>query len=251
MQRLMIGMLSLWFVVLFNGSAMAQGVTATTEAPAAAATPAPAMAAPASAAPAEPVEEPEETLVTSGGKIASGGYGGPFIRFGPIAGRDGLWVGGKGGWIINHAFVIGGAGMGLANQPHAPSSINDPAGRGLDLQMGYGGLMLEYFLMPKKLIHATASALVGAGSISVVERNAHMQGCGSRGNSGGCGDFYSVSDNFFVFEPEVGIEANVVSFFRVNLGATYRVVTGVNGIGLENRDVRGVTGALTLKFGKF
>jgi hypothetical protein len=38
---------------------------------------------------------------------------------------------------------------------------------------------------------------------------------------------------------------------RVNLTGGYRFVTGVNGIGLENSDLRAPSGALALKFGQF
>jgi hypothetical protein len=50
-----------------------------------------------------------------GGKIESGGYGGPLFKVGPINGGTGLFVGGQGGWIINHHFVLGGKGYVLVN----------------------------------------------------------------------------------------------------------------------------------------
>jgi hypothetical protein len=209
----------------------------------------------------------QDTLLGGGGKIDSGGYGGPMLRFGRVAGRDAVFVGGKGGWIINHQFLIGGAGVGLANQPAAPAWVNDPTNNGLNLEMGYGGFLMEYFIAPKKVVHGTLSALVGGGSVGVREENMgnHMGYCRDRGTDrGGMGcatnnDWYGLQDSFFIFEPEVGLEMNVADFFRVNAGVTYRVITGVNGdiwnVGgtrsLQNKDVRGLSGSLTFKFGSF
>ena len=41
---------------------------------------------------------------------------GPAIRFTQIDGDFGVLVGGRGEWIINHRFVLGGGGYGLTNQ---------------------------------------------------------------------------------------------------------------------------------------
>ena len=60
-----------------------------------------------------PAMAQDETLVS--GKTESGGYGGPLCKMGQINGETGIFVGGQGGWIINHRFVLGGTGYGLVN----------------------------------------------------------------------------------------------------------------------------------------
>jgi hypothetical protein len=57
----------------------------------------------------------EQTLVGNG-EISNGGFGGPVIKYTQIKNEPAILVGGRGGWIINHTFVIGGGGYGLANQ---------------------------------------------------------------------------------------------------------------------------------------
>lgn len=55
----------------------------------------------------------------------------------------------------------------------------------------------------------------------------------------------------FVWEPALLLEVNVVSFLRLDPGASYRLVRGVDMTGLGNSDVGGPAGVLALKFGKF
>ena len=58
-------------------------------------------------------------------------------------------------------------------------------------------------------------------------------------------------DAFFVAEPSVNFELNIVSFFRIDLGTGYRFIFGINKEGLDDKDFSGIAGLLTLKFGKF
>ncbi len=181
----------------------------------------------------------EQTLVS--GKLESGGYGAPVIKFSSVNKSFALFVGGYGGWLINHTFMIGGGGYGLVN------NINFPQGPVLDyyyvplerkIQFGYGGLMLEYIGNYEKLVHYSFSVLIGAGGITYGYR-----------------DFEYNSDypvnSVFVLEPAVNLEINITTFFRIDCGAGYRLVTGVNMYGLKNADMGGPSLNLAFKFGKF
>lgn len=55
----------------------------------------------------------EKTLLE--GEVSHGGFGGPAVKFTSVNGDFGIMVGGRGGWIIDHTFVIGGGGYGLLN----------------------------------------------------------------------------------------------------------------------------------------
>jgi hypothetical protein len=169
----------------------------------------------------------EETLLTGG--IRSGGFGGPVVKFSQVNDSFGLFVGGRGGWIINSTFVIGGGGYGLANDvvPDDSSSPFDPFRR---IDMGYGGLELEYIGLSNRLIHYSVYVLIGGGGVSYLD---------------------PISDSFFVLEPAVNVEVNLVSWFRLNGGVGYRYVTGVDGPELTNSDLSAFAGSLTFKFGKF
>lgn len=175
----------------------------------------------------------DETLIS--GKIESGGFGALVWKLTEINGETAIMGGGRGGWIINHTFVVGGGGYGLVNnmKPQGISSEKD-----LLLEMGYGGLEFEYIPNSQNLIHYSIYTLIGGGSVEYRKR-AHPF------------DEAYVSDGFFVAEPGVSFELNVTKFFRVGLGTSYRYINGVNLEGTSNSELQGLSANLTLKFGKF
>jgi hypothetical protein len=59
------------------------------------------------------------------------------------------------------------------------------------------------------------------------------------------------ADGFYVVEPGVNAELNVASYFRINLGGSYRFVTGAELQDIGNDDLSGPAATLTLKFGGF
>ncbi len=104
----------------------------------------------------------DKTLL--GDEIDSGGYGAVVVKYGRILGADGIFVGGQGGWVINHSFVLGGGGYGLANQVPVDESGCPYLG------FGYGGLLLEYIISPRELVHGSIQCLIGAGGVSYSEQ---------------------------------------------------------------------------------
>ena len=64
-------------------------------------------------------------------------------------------------------------------------------------------------------------------------------------------DGYLDSDAFFVFEPGMEIELNIVSFFRIAIGGSYRYTSDINLIGHDPDLLRNFNAYFTLKFGKF
>jgi len=175
----------------------------------------------------------EETLIS--GPIESGGYGAPVVKFGQIKGQNGIFVGGQGGWIINHAFVIGGGGYGLVNDIKA---VTDDLGRVLYLDFSYGGLLMEYIIASQKLVHFSIHSLIGAGRVSYRDKDDND------------GDDYG-SDQFFVLEPGANLMLNLHKNIRIGVGATYRYVSDVDYGELSNSNLRGVTAQLIIKFGSF
>jgi hypothetical protein len=174
--------------------------------------------------------------------VAHGGFGGPVVKFGSVRGDLGVWVGGRGGWIIGfrdgHSLSIGGGGYGLATSHPAP----DPADAGwpeaddLRARVGYGGFELEYTNRSRRLLHWTATTLVGAGSVAL-ERGAIP--------------VTADEPTFFVVEPGVFAELNVTSFLRLHTGLTYRQTRGIDRAGFTDRDFSGANGLVAVKFGGF
>lgn len=179
----------------------------------------------------------EETLVETG-EIESGGYGALSVDFSKIAGKSGVLVGGYGGWLINHTFLIGGGGYGLANHILAPQSVQSDPNNLLYVKLGYGGFMMEYIGNSQKLIHYTIQTLIGGGGASYALK-----------------DQFDVNEHknspFFVWELGVNGEINIVEYFRLCIGAKYRLISGVSITGLKSSDFSGITADISFKFGSF
>lgn len=185
----------------------------------------------------------EETLL--GGGFESGGYGGPVVKFTSVNGEFAVMAGGYGGWLINHAFMIGGGGYGLVTKHRPDQAVRTSYGipDGGQMEFSYGGGMLEFIFSPMSVVHSSVSLLIGGGEVSYT-----MQDNVSFDMWHG---FREQKDQVFVLEPSLNVELNVTSFFRVNAGGSYRYVSGASLYGLKNADLSGVSGNLTLKFGAF
>ena len=186
----------------------------------------------------------EETLL-GGGPVEHGGFGAPVVKYSPVRGEPAVFVGAYGGWLINHSFLLGLGGYGLV------SSIEPAEGAGPfyllpyvpRIQMGYGGLVLEYIASPEKLVHFSFWMLIGGGEVVYTQWDWW--------NDDWHDSYHGPADQFFVFEPGANVEVNVTSFFRVAAGASYRLVNGIQLQGLSNTDLSGPALNLALKFGSF
>jgi len=182
---------------------------------------------------ATPAFARDEVLIS--GPIEHGGYGGPSLKVGPLMEKAGIFIGGYGGWYINHTLLIGGGWYSLTNEVKAP--VSGPKGETLYFEMDYGGLVFEYVNKSHRLVHLTFSTLIGGGGIEYDGRKEES-------------DQYD-EDSFFIVEPGVCVELNVTAHFRVGLGLSYRYINGVNLPGVTDKDLTGAVANLNLKFGAF
>jgi hypothetical protein len=190
---------------------------------------------------AVPLLAQEETLMGSE-SVEHGGYGALVVKFTSVNDQFGVLVGGRGGWIINHTFAIGGAGYGLVNE--IPARTTGMLG-GRFLNFGYGGLDLEYIAHSNALIHYSLHALIGAGVVG--HRNAYWSDVAW----GVDDDWNSYHRPFFVLELGVNVDLNVTTWFRTSLGASYRFVGPVSSDAAAAKDLSGPSGMLTFRFGSF
>ena len=180
----------------------------------------------------------QENTLLGDGEIEHGGFGAPVVKFTSINNEFALLVGGRGGWIINHTFTLGGGGYGLVNEIDMGTNSD---GIGTRLMMGYGGFEMGMILSSNQILHMRMNLLIGAGAVNVAEKNADDWFDNDNNNN----------DSFFILEPSFGMELNVTTFFRFDVGVSYRFVSGVNYFGLENEDLAGPSADITLKFGEF
>ncbi len=187
------------------------------------------------------------TVFDRGGQTQIGWFVGIDPGYTQIDGRD-AWLGGlSAGMIINHNFTIGLTGRGWVNRSQMYwNDITDTSGA--YLEGGYGGLLLEYTLFPKSMVHVTFPVMIGGGGTSwVVDANEwdpedyEWDDCHKN----------IQTDGFFVVEPGVRAEVNLLKFMRLNAGVSYRYAAGVQMRNAPDDMLNNFTATVGLKFGKF
>lgn len=182
------------------------------------------------------------------GRIDNGGWGAFSLGYTRVAGKDAFISGGRGGWLINHRFTLGGGGYGFMTNYNYNG--HEPTADNYALAGGYGGLLIEPVIEPFRPVHLSIPILIGGGGAGVVnEQDYH-------------GDHeYSAYAPFFVFEAGIDLEFNIVKFFRVALYGSYRYTSdllvdyyspdNILQFSVPTNALRGFNGGITFKFGKF
>jgi hypothetical protein len=127
-------------------------------------------------------------------------------KFSEIDGRFANFVGVYGGWLVNKRFLLGGGLYG------------ETTGK----EMGYGGLVVEYFFHPNRLVNVSVRGLVGGGGTS----------CGW-------------DDPFFVVEPVGTLNVNLTEWMRLGIGGGYRFIRS----SYDNDALSGWSANIDVKFG--
>ena len=176
---------------------------------------------------------------------SNGGYGDIIFGYTQLDGKDAFIGGIKGGWLINHSVTLGLAGFGFIND----ISSSGPDGEyRTNLAGGYGGLLVEPVIAPNFPVHVTFPIIIGAGGISYYEDYWNSD---NSSYPPGYYDGYLDSDAFFLFEPGMEIELNIVHFFRIAVGGSYRYTSDINLIDYNEDLLRNFNAYFTLNFGKF
>ena len=186
-------------------------------------------------------------------EMTHGGYGAVLLNYSKIDGKDAFLAGMRGMWIINHGIGIGIGGYGFASDlkyENPPGSSPED----YNLAGGYGGLVIEPIIAAKHPVHVSFPVLIGAGGVAYIRNYwktyPHHP------------DEYTYytedASAYFVLEPGVELEFNMVKFFRIGLGAYYRYTSDINlsawnGIDYTDvsPDLKEFSFGLSLKFGKF
>jgi hypothetical protein len=171
-----------------------------------------------------------------------GGYGAISIRYTQINDRDAFVFGARGGVLMGHIFALGVGGSGFFNDVR----YNSVTGEHISLAGGYGGFFFEPVLLPKLPVHISFPILIGAGGVGV------MTGQDNNWNN----RFKSAaSDAYMVVEPGIEVELNITRFFRFCMGGYYRYTTDVQiedpAYDIPAGILRGISGGVTFKFGRF
>ena len=177
----------------------------------------------------------EEAQVLLGPNVAHGGFGAVVMGITEVNGETAIMGGVRAAWLIDHRVAIGVGGYGLASR-----HVGDVPADSLEqhVEMGYGGLEIEYILRPHAVVHGSALLLIGAGGAGYrPDRSPDEAG--------------PDPDTFLVVEPGLYTVVNVAPVLRATLGISHRFIWDVGHPRLDNSDLRGFTAAASFQLGKF
>lgn len=176
-----------------------------------------------------------------GNNPSHGGYGAISLGYTQIDGKDAIMAGGRIAWVIDHCFAIGFSGYGFANDVYLDDIVD---GRNLSLSGGYGGLFLEPIAFPRSPVHLAFPVTIGVGGMSYITDYywSHTD------------EWYPEPedvDPFLIVEPGIELEFNVFKFLRLAVGSSVRITDNITLANTPKDVLRGYSGNLTLKIGKF
>ncbi len=159
-----------------------------------------------------------------------GFYIAPTFESGTFDDDGSHWSGGGSIGLILDNFSFGIYGLAAAD--YHGWIENDEVDQ---LDIVHGGLELFYTHQPYRLIHPYIGTRVGWGA-AVIDLNNEL----------------SNEDNIFVLTPQIGLELNVASWFRIAGYGAYRHVNGINDAQpFNDNDVSGFLAGVSLKLGWF
>jgi hypothetical protein len=147
------------------------------------------------------------------------------FQYGSLAGEFTPMAGVSGTLHINKKWGIGLAGYSTINN-FTPTALN--AKSLLNLNVMYGGLKLEYTPNPNAPIHVSFPLLIGGGMARVDSASNYRNGFGGRDRNNRRDFNGRDNTDFWVIQPGINIEANVIRFLKIYAGASYRLTPSVN-----------------------
>lgn len=201
---------------------------------------------------AQDEQRPIRTLIGGGRELDHGGWGAATTHYTRVMDKDALLVGVRGGWLIDHRVTLGFAGHGLVTP--VPNSAYDAhliangevLRRKSSLHMGYGGLFIEPIIAYRSPVHISLPLIVGAGGATYgyesrlpVDLDPHAY------------EHHSDAQAFFVVEPGIELEFNVIPLVRLGFGASYRYTSDLDMPVTPKDALHGMNLGVSVKVGRF
>jgi hypothetical protein len=161
-----------------------------------------------------------------------GGFVGLDLRFGDIASKFAAFAGAEAAVLLKRRVYLGIRGGGLAtDNSRIPSGGSAPDET---LAMGYGGFLVGYMFPTRSLAEFSLDVLVGGGGVGAAAAGEERDW-----------------DGVFVFEPSATLDLKLAPVVRVGIGAGYRFIGDLDVPGLRDTQIRGFTGLIRMRVGKF
>jgi hypothetical protein len=143
-----------------------------------------------------------------------GFYIAPEYQYGKLSNDFTSFTGGSIMMLLNNRFAVGFSSQQSSTAGYSPTNISP-----LYLSSSMRGLKLEYSFTPTKPIHITVPLFIGnATALTSASANAGNGGRGPRG----------VQSSFYIIQPGVEVEMNLIKYIRFYTGVNYRIASSRN-----------------------
>ncbi len=194
----------------------------------------------------------------SGKRSAFGFYIAGTTGYSQIDGKDAVQIGGRVGMVIDHYFVIGFARNSFISNIQRDFDL-DPTASSYSIGGGYGGIFFEPVIAPKSPVHIAFPVLLGVGAAAIAEPHPHDDWDWEEENDHEWRNYTHTP--FFVIEPGIELELNIVKYLRLAFNASYRATSdlhlrytsddGFTSFKAPKDALNGFSGGMTLKLGIF
>lgn len=159
----------------------------------------------------------------------------PSCQFGPIAGPIAVLPGIGAGITMNNKISVGLSFKFIATE-NTPNGEDDQ----LYLDQKYAGIKGEYYFFEEKTVHVNIQIEAGVGHTELDLKDSFEY------------ETVPVTDATFAYsEPGAAVEINLWKYLKLDLGASYRLVSNVTIRNLTEKDFRGFNYSAGLKIGIF
>lgn len=183
-----------------------------------------------------------------------GGFGAIGFGYTEVGSQDAIYFSAQGAAIVNHNMAIGGGGKAFISRVAYDQNLNDD----FNYVGGYAGLIVQPIVGWNQPVHVSFPVLIGGGGIGYIKHWGEYED-----------DDYEFDDEdsyaFFVVEPGLEVEFNMVKWMRLAATVSYRYTTDIKlryrplegqnpsqtAYIAPNDMLRGINVGLVFKFGRF
>ncbi|MDP4268036.1 MAG: hypothetical protein Q8880_11445 [Bacteroidota bacterium] len=179
-----------------------------------------------------------------------GFYIAPEYQYGQLKDKFTSFAGVSGMILFNKTFGIGGEYQHNTYDNYSPSGISP-----LLLRGDFGGLKMEYIIKPNSAIHYSFNLLVGGGSASADSAATYrkLYNDSIRNDHHRFDHKSGIRSDYFIIQPGVQIEANLIRCLKLFAGVNYRFsIDGdhINSL-LPSSTLQGLSVSAGIKIGLF